>query len=75
MHAATKRLKVLHPIRHLRGNSHSSRKKSPRLTHKIHNLYASSIKSIKKKPYKTGGILLSLGVVASGIYYWYRFIK
>jgi hypothetical protein len=74
MHTATKKTKHAHPIRHLQGNGHHAYKRSSPLTHKIENLYAHSIKRVKRKPYQAVGILLGLGFLSS-YYLWYRMTK
>jgi hypothetical protein len=71
MHTSTRHTKKSHPIKHLNGRSH---KKLTKLTSQLENMYSSSVKKVKRKPYQAAAILISLGVISS-LYYFYRTIK
>ena len=58
--------------KHLKG--HRAYQKSPTLTSKLENIYSYSMNTIKKKPYKTGSIILSVGIISSLIFL-YRALK
>ncbi len=70
MHTVTKRN---HSSKHLQKNM--ARYADPRLTQQLEKIYSRSLKTIKKRPFQTTGVLLGLSAISAGIFVYFRYIK